>query len=127
VGTFRYLRDSLFLVSTIAYVLNRWVLAPALDSSFLSGYFDDLLLIPCGLPVFLWIQRKLGLRTVDLMPHCHEILLHLIIWSVIAECIVPSILTYKVSDPWDFVAYSCGAVLAYLWWRVLPTARISFA
>lgn len=126
-GTYRYLRDWLFIVSSFAYVLNRWVLAPALDSAFLSAYFDDLLLIPCGLPVFLWIQRKLGLRKVDEMPQLHEVLLHLVIWSVIAEVVVPILFSHAVSDPWDVVAYSSGAAVAYFWWRVFPTARSSLA
>lgn len=126
-GTFRYLGDRLFLVCGLAYVLNRWWIAPVSGSAFLTGYFDDLLLIPCGLPVFLWLQRKLGLRKHDGMPGGREVLLHLVIWAAIAEGVAPFLFSHLVGDPWDVLAYGCGAMTAYLWWKAVPVARPSFA
>lgn len=112
-----YLRDRLFLAATGAYALNRWILKPRVDSAFLRGHFNDLLLIPAALPVMLWVQRKLGLRTHDEPPRWSEALLHLVVWSLICEWLGPNYLGVGTSDRWDVAAYAAGGIMACLWWN----------
>jgi len=114
---FGYWRDPLFLVSCALYVLNRWALKPHLHSSFLHDQFNDLLLIPCALPLVLWLQRRLRLRTHDLPPTIGEIALHLAVWSVLFEAIGPRVLPVT-GDLFDVLAYFVGGAFAVLWWNV---------
>jgi hypothetical protein len=117
VNRFRYWGDGLFIGAVVAYAANRWILKPRLASVFLHGYFNDLLLIPAALPVVLWMQRRLGIRSNDCPPTGQEILLHWIVWSIICEGIGPRISHHGTADPWDVVAYSVGASLAFFWWN----------
>jgi len=80
---FRYLRDPLFLVCIVGYFLNRWVLKRTWDGGFLHEHFNDLICIPFWVPIMLWMQRRLGLRPRDDVPHAHEVVIPLLLWSVI--------------------------------------------
>lgn len=113
---FRYWRDPLCLISCALYALNRWGVKPHVHSPFLRGQFDDLLLIPCALPLVLWLQRKLGLRKHDAPPTAGEIIFHLVVWSVLFEVIGPHLLRVT-GDPLDVLAYVAGGVVAALWWQ----------
>lgn len=119
---FGYLRDPLFLLSSAAYALNRWVLKPRIPSPFLHNHFDDLLLIPAALPVMLWIQRVLALRKNDLFPTWPEILLHWAVWSAVCEWIGPFYFHLGVADAGDVVSYAAGGIAAGWWWN-----RVRFA
>ncbi len=114
---FGYLRDPLFLAAAVAYALNRWLVKPRVELPFLHAHFNDLLLIPAGLPVILWIQRGTGLRTGDAPPHRTEIVLHLVVWTVICEVVGPLWLHRGTADPLDAVAYAVGAAAAGIWWN----------
>jgi hypothetical protein len=126
VRPFGYLRDPLCLVSCVLYAVNRWLLKPRVHSPFLHDHFNDLLLMPCALPVLLLLQRWLKLRQHDLPPTPGEIALYLVVWSILFEVIGPHIMRRAVGDPWDVVAYAVGGVLAGIWWHrhlVFPWAR----
>lgn len=118
-GSFRdrLLRDPLFLIASVAYALNRWVIKPHTHSAFLNGYFDDLWLIPAALPPVLWMQACLGWRLDHGPPSGREIGYHLVIWTVICEGIGPSWLGRGTADLWDVAAYAVGAFAAYCWWN----------
>ncbi|MDB6057019.1 MAG: hypothetical protein JWO95_863 [Verrucomicrobiales bacterium] len=113
---FRYALDPLCLACCALYALNRWILKPHVDSVFLHGYFNDMLLIPCALPIILWMQRKVGLRKTDAPPDLAEILFHLVVWSVLFEAIGPHIMN-TTGDIWDVVVYTIGAFVAWVWWN----------
>lgn len=113
---FRYLRDPLFLVCCVLYATNRWLIKPHSHIAFFHNWFNDLLLIPCALPVVLFAYRRLGLRMHDAPPTWLEIAAHVIGWSVLFEVIGPHIMR-TVGDPRDAVAYAGGAFIAYFWWR----------
>jgi hypothetical protein len=115
---FGYWRDPLCLVACALYALNRLWLRAHVGGGFLAGYFDDLLLIPAALPLLLWIQRKVQVRARDTFPGWDEIALHLAVWAVIAELVMPRITRRATADWWDFAAYAAGAVLAGLWWHL---------
>ena len=117
VKEFRYWRDPLFLTAVIGYALNQWALKPWVTSPFLKGQFNDLLLIPAALPVVLWCQRQIGVRTDDRAPTGREIALHLGVWSVVCEWVGPVLLGRGTSDPWDIVVYTLGAIGASVWWN----------
>jgi hypothetical protein len=116
VRRFRYWQDPLCLTGGALYVLNRFLVKPHVHSSFFHGHFNDLLLIPCALPLVLGLQRWLGWRRHDGPPTPWEILFHLAVWSVLFEWIGPHLLPVT-GDPWDVLAYAVGAAAAALWWH----------
>jgi hypothetical protein len=115
--SFGYLRDRLFLFSSSLYALNSWILKPRIHSFFLRNYFNDLLLIPCALPVLLLIQRRVGLRGHNRKPEWNEIFLNLFVWSIVCEWIGPRIFREATGDPFDVAAYAVGALVAGCWWQ----------
>lgn len=115
--SFGYLRDPLCLVACALYAVNRWLLKPRIHSPFLHDHFNDLLLMPCALPVLLLLQRWLKLRPHDLPPTPGEIMLYWVVWSILFEVIGPHIKRGAVGDPWDVLAYAVGGILAGLWWH----------
>ena len=120
---FRYLGDGLFLLCCCLYAFNRWYVKPRVQSPFMLFHFNDTLLIPCALPVLLFMQRRLKLRMTDELPTAGEIVLHLVVWSILFEAIGPHIMPGVVGDPWDVVSYTAGGILAWFWWhrtRFLP-------
>jgi hypothetical protein len=115
---FRYWRDPVCLVACAAYALNRWVFAPmTTPGSFWRNHFDDVLLIPAALPLVLWVQRKLGLRTHDAAPGVGETAFHLAIWALIAEVLGPLWLRRGTADWRDVIAYVGGAAICVILWR----------
>lgn len=120
---FQYERDPVCVVSCALYALNRWGLKPRLHSPFLHDHFNDLLLIPCALPLLLRMHRWLGLRTHDLPPEPAEIALYCCLWSVLFEVIGPRLVTWSVGDPWDAVAYAIGGIVSGCWWNRHWVAR----
>ncbi len=87
------------------------------QTPFWSGHFADVLLIPAGLPLWLWLERRIGWRRDDQMPRWREIAFALVTWTVAAEVIAPSLFSQATGDVWDAVAYSGGAVIAGLLWQ----------
>ena len=121
VTKFRFQRDGLFLTGMICYALNRWLLKPVVPSSFLHSYFNDLWLIPCALPLVLWIQKWLGWRG-NHAPTLGEIFGHLALWSVLFEAIGPKLTPHATGDLVDVLCYCFGGVFAWAWWhRHLPS------
>lgn len=122
---FRYLGDRLFLVSCLLYGVNRWMIKPQVSPGFFHSYFNDLLLVPCALPLMLLLHRKLDLRAHDGPPTAGEIALHLAIWSVLFELAGPRWMAHTTADPRDIAAYAAGALLAGLWWNrsTLPSPQ----
>ncbi len=114
---FAYALDPLCLVACALYALNRFYLHAHTHSAFLHGYFNDLLLIPAALPLALWVQRQLHLRTDDAPPRWREIALHLAVWSAAAEFAAPLLFAHVTSDARDLLAYTAGALLAGCWWH----------
>ena len=120
---FRYWRDPLFLLCCSLYVLNRWGVKPHVHGGFFHDHFDDLLLIPCALPLLLWMHRRLGLRLDDRAPDWGEIGLYVVVWSVLFEVIGPHILRRATGDPYDALAYAVGGALAGVWWHCATLFR----
>jgi len=109
-------RDELWWSCCSLYGLNRWFIKPHTHNLFLRGQFNDLLLIPCALPLILQIQQWVRLRKQNTAPEFGEIFFHLAIWSVLFEVIGPHIMK-TIGDPLDVVAYVVGGILAGLWWQ----------
>lgn len=116
-GRFRYCYDPLFLLGGAAYLINRLLLKPHFHNRLLHSYFNDLWLVPCALPLILWIHRRLGLRSHDKPPQLLEITLHLVFWSIFFEWIGPALVSHTTGDFGDVLAYGIGAVAAGLWWH----------
>ncbi|MGH8018669.1 MAG: hypothetical protein ACREIA_10305 [Opitutaceae bacterium] len=109
--------DALCVLAVALYVLNRWMIKPALASGFMHGYFNDLLLIPAALPCVLWVHRLIGLRRHDRAPCFREIALHTLTWSVICEAAGPLVFHRGTADWCDLCACVVGAILGWTWWQ----------
>ncbi len=96
--------------------MNRWLLKPHLRVEFLHSHFNDLWLIPCALPLVLWLHRQLGWRADDAPPRWGEIALHFVVWSLLFEVIGPHLMRVT-GDPLDVLAYAAGGLGAGLWWE----------
>lgn len=117
VRRFRYVADTLCLVAMSLYAINRWLVKPHVAAGFLHDHFNDLLLIPAGLPPVLWISAKLGWRPPAAWPTAGEVAGHLFVWSLICEWIGPRWLEMGTADWRDVAAYSIGALASWVWWR----------
>lgn len=116
VRLFRFHRDLLFLVGCAAYAVNRLILKPHLHSPFLHSHFNDLWLIPCALPLVLWVHRWAGWRS-DEPPTLGELVSHLLLWSVLFEWWGPHLIHHVTGDPGDVACYWAGGLLAWAWWN----------
>jgi len=121
---FGYARDPLFLTGCALYALNRWWIKQHIHSAFFTGQFNDLLLIPCALPLILWVHRRLGWRAHDAPPTAAEVALHVAVWSIVCEVVGPHWVR-TTGDPWDVVAYAGGGLLAWIWWHRPNRFRLS--
>ena len=101
---FGYWREPLCLWAGAAYAINGWLVPAALQASWWRGHFSDLLLIPVGLPVWLWMERLIGWRRDDRTPRWRDIAFVLVTWTVAAELIAPRLFTRATGDGWDVVA-----------------------
>jgi hypothetical protein len=118
---FSYLKDPLFLACLVVYFVNRWVLKFYWTSGFLHTHLNDLLCIPFWTPIMLWLQKRLGFREYDGPPLLREIVLPLFVWSWMFEIYLPRTALFNgraISDHWDIVYYSLGALLAAMFWRL---------
>lgn len=121
---FRYGFDPLGLAACALYAACRWLIRPHTAAVFWHSYSTDYLLVPAALPLWLWVQRKLGLRSHDAYPTWGEIGLSFVAWSVAAEGVAPFLFQSATGDWWDILAYAVGAVIAGLGWTL--AARRSF-
>ena len=115
------MRDRLFLLSVLTYLLNRWIFEPTFSAPFFRSYVNDLVCIPFWVPVMVWMLRKLGLRPDDAAPRAHEIMIPLLLWSAMFEVWLPATDAYRevaVADPADVLCYATGALVASVVWRV---------
>ena len=107
----------MFLFCGALYVLNRWLIKPLVEPGFFAWWFNDLLLVPCAVPVLLWLERLCGLRRHDAPPTGTEILTVLILWSILFEVVAPHLFAHATGDWRDVLAYAAGAVFAWWWWN----------
>lgn len=114
---FSGLRDPLFLGCCALYAVNGLLIKPHLAGGFFHNWFNDLLLIPCALPILLAVHRALGLRDYDGPPTAAEVFVHLAGWTVLCEVIGSRWLHRGTADLLDVLAYAIGALVATLWWR----------
>ena len=126
---FRYLGDGLFLASCALYIVNRWLVKPLTGpDGFFAWWFNDLLLIPCAVPICLWLEKHLGLRRHDRPPTAVEVAFLLVLWTVLFEIAGPRLFVHATGDWLDIAAYATGALLAWLWWNRpatdLPKPRV---
>lgn len=122
---FRYAADPLFLAALAAYLLNREELKPRFGrhSPFLHGHFNDLLLVPVALPVFLWVYRRLGLRRGDGPPTFLEVAAHTLLWALFFEWLGPVRLHHGTGDWKDALCYAAGGLAAWAWWQGMARWR----
>ncbi len=112
-------RDPIFWVGIALYLLNKLWLKSHVDSAFLKGYLTDVLAIPIGAPVMIWLLQKLKLRD-DSSPQNGEVLVFVLIYSVLFELIMPPTTMFgkfAAGDVYDVMAYLVGGIIGLAWWR----------
>ena len=117
---FRYLRDPLFLLCVAAYIVNRFILKAVLHRGFAHNHLNDVICIPFWVPIMLFAERRIGMRTHDLSPRWYELIIPLVIWSAFFEVLLPlhpSFSSVAVADPVDVVCYIAGTAVAAMIWR----------
>jgi hypothetical protein len=124
---FAYLRDPLFLVCFAAYWLHKLLVVCGLSNDWLRAWLNDVICLPFWVPIILWAQRRLGLRTHDGPPAAIELVVPLVIFAGVFEVWLPSTRTFAglaVPDPCDVLCYACGGLgSALFWsWRYRPRA-----
>lgn len=126
---FLYWRDPLCLIAFGSYWLNRLLIKPLTPAVFFHSYLNDLICIPCFLPLALFVSRKIGLRRHDGPPTIFELATYLVTWSFVFEVVaprLPALYPHTVGDPMDAVAYAAGAALgAVIWWSPVYQRLIS--
>jgi hypothetical protein len=116
---FRYWRDPVFLATTALYFANRYLIKPHLPRGeyFFRGHWNDLLLVPAALPIFLLTYRCIGLRVHDNAPSWSEVLFHVVLWSFFFEIFGPDFLHHGTADVWDVLSYALGGLVAWALWN----------
>lgn len=142
---FAYCREPLCLLAAGLYACNHFWWKPGTPGgdAFVHCYLGDTLCLPVLLPLTLWLQRRLGLRSHDGAPTWPEWLGHWALWSICFEVLGPSLPLLApgaVPDPWDVLAYAAGGAVGAVAWsgaarpraeergrRVARTARAGVA
>jgi hypothetical protein len=113
---FRYLGDPLFLACCACYGANRWAFKRIFESGFFRYWFNDLLLVPCAIPVVLWLFRLLRLRKDDEPPSLLELSWILAVWALLFEWLGPMFVRRATADWLDVAMYCIGGFGAWLYW-----------
>ena len=114
---YRYFTDPVFLGAIALFALNELLFKRLASPPVFRNHFNAFLLIPCALPVVLWLQASLGLRPVESYPTAAEITGHLLVWSLLFELAGPVIVNHATGDWRDLICYGLGAALAGWAWR----------
>lgn len=114
---YQYLTDPVFLAALVLFSINELVLKQFFNHSFLHHHFNDLLLIPCALPILLRLHALLGLREQHLAPTGSEVAGHLAVWCVLFEIAGPHIASHATGDWRDILVYCLGGFVAWLIWH----------
>ena len=122
---FRYLRDPVFLGALSLFALNELLLKRLSHTPFFYHHFNDLLLIPCALPLLLLLHALLGLRGAAAAPTAAEVIGHLLVWSVLFEFAAPRLAQHATGDYRDIFCYWLGGGLAWLAWKAVYQSRPS--
>jgi hypothetical protein len=123
--SFFFMRDPLFLGASLLYGINRYALKARIGGvfPFLRNHWNDCFLIPCALPVLLWLFYKAGLRRHKKAPTWGEILEWTVLWSLVFEWILPCFFHWGTADWVDSLCYAGGAVVAgWMWNKSTPHA-----
>lgn len=116
VGRFAFYRDAAFWLGCTAYAVNRWGLRPHVASAFLRSHYNDLWLIPCALPLVLWVHDRMGWRPAG-PPTAREVKGHVTGWSLLFEWVGPRVQASATADAWDVACYAAGGLVAWAWWN----------
>jgi len=118
---YRYLRDPFFLFCFCLYFANRWVFKPYFPNEFFRSWLNDVICLPFWIPIMLFFMRKVGLRKDDSPPRACEVLVPLLLWSWWFEAFLPRVKFFEhlaTSDYLDILAYTAGALLAVVVWKL---------
>jgi hypothetical protein len=125
---FRYLADPVCIASLILYATNRYIFKPHhIGGWFTHGYLNDVLCLPLFVPMILYAQHIVGLRTGFAFPRVWEILQTWLVFTIVFQVIIPRFPKTFVAagDPFDILAYLGGGVIAGLYWAMQARRSLS--
>ena len=117
---FRYLKDPLFLICVVIYVLNKLSRIYTGGTDFQNSYVNDLICIPFLVPIMLASMRICGLRRNDWPPEYYEIMIPIVVWAAVFEVFLPinpRLGSPAVGDPIDIICYCVGGAVAGVFWK----------
>jgi hypothetical protein len=117
---FRYFADPVCIACLIIYPINRFYLKPHhIGGWFTHGYLNDVMCLPLFVPMILYLQRILGVRTHDGYPRIWELLQHWAIFAIVFQAILPRYpkLFITAGDPYDMIAYAAGGIIGWVIWH----------
>lgn len=100
----------------LLFAVNQTVVKPNTDGLFFRNHFNDLLLIPCAMPILLRLHHLFGWRD-DRPPTAAEIGGHLLLWCVLFEGAGPRLMRHATGDWLDVAAYLAGGTLSWFVWN----------
>lgn len=105
----------LALVAAFVYFINRWFLISTYNEiDFFHDHLGDVLALPVYLPLSLYAAMSLDLVKPSFKIKTVHVLISTLLFSVIFEGFVPSLVESTTKDPMDGLAYLMGGVLVYL-------------
>ena len=123
----KLLGDPFWHVSLACYALHRCWQGFHTGSGWFDHYWNDLWMLPCALPLVLFLYQILGLRLCGAVPSGSEIFWHGMLLSLMAEVAGPLLFEHAVGDPWDILAYAMGGGMLYCRWHIRELTSSSIA
>lgn len=97
------------------YVLNRYILIPALGSpEILVDYGGDFLALPVYIPLAVLAAKRLSLLSSTFSLSFSHVLQTVVVFSLLFEGLFPLILTSATPDAGDVLAYLAGGCLLWV-------------
>jgi len=113
-------KNPFFWLFTILFMVNQILEKMGLFLPGISSYLDDLLCLPLGLSLILFVQRTFTPQKEHYRMPLWQIIFGWLVFSWWFEFHLPEISTKYTKDLWDIVAYAAGGGLFHLLINRLP-------
>ncbi|MGV3642182.1 MAG: hypothetical protein ACO1NZ_16780 [Adhaeribacter sp.] len=107
------LLNPLFLVSSGAYLVNRFLLSWLELRQYQVPYLNDVLCLPVALTLALFLQQRLFPASARQRLHPGQVVFAFLYFSVFFEGLLPAYSRQYTLDAWDLAAYALGGIIFY--------------
>jgi hypothetical protein len=118
----RLLSNPVFVLASLAYLVNRFLLTWLHLPHYQIPYLNDVLCLPVTLTVALFVQQKLFPGTARQRLNLAQVVFTFVYFSVFFEGLLPALAARYTRDGWDIVAYGAGGLLFYFACNPKPRA-----